>query len=205
MMRLSKPPEQMKPAYEIVVIGSGYGGGISASRMARAGREVCLLERGKERWPGEYPDTLAEATKNMQIHSADGHVGDKLAMFDMHVHKDINAVVGCGLGGTSLINANVSIEAKPEIFQSPHWPKEFHGGKDPLLLKGYERARAMLQPNPYPEDWPKLDKLEAHRESAKQMNRTFYKTDINVHFQDAINPAGVAQKMYALRRLCHGL
>ena len=46
--------------YDVVVIGSGYGGGISASRLARAGRSVCLLERGKEFLPGEFPDTLLE-------------------------------------------------------------------------------------------------------------------------------------------------
>lgn len=58
--RLSKPIAQLKPSYDVVVIGSGYGGGVAASRMARAipRQSVCLLERGQERWPGEYPATL---------------------------------------------------------------------------------------------------------------------------------------------------
>jgi len=38
--RLSSPIEQLKSHYQIVVVGSGYGGGITASRMARAGQEV---------------------------------------------------------------------------------------------------------------------------------------------------------------------
>jgi glycerol-3-phosphate dehydrogenase len=43
---ISLPVPQMKPVYDVVVIGSGYGGAIAASRMARAGKKVALLERG---------------------------------------------------------------------------------------------------------------------------------------------------------------
>lgn len=64
--RLSNPLELMRPAYDCVVIGSGYGGGVAASRMARAGESVCLLERGKERWPGEYPSDTGDAVE--QVH-----------------------------------------------------------------------------------------------------------------------------------------
>ncbi len=48
-IRLSSDVSTIKSHYEIVVIGSGYGGGILASRLSRAGRQVCLLERGKGR------------------------------------------------------------------------------------------------------------------------------------------------------------
>ena len=48
--RLSKPVELLRPTYDVLVIGSGYGGGVAASRMARGGQSVCVLERGKERW-----------------------------------------------------------------------------------------------------------------------------------------------------------
>ena len=51
--RISRPVELLRNSYDTVVIGSGYGGGVAASRMARAGHSVCLLERGKEKWPGE--------------------------------------------------------------------------------------------------------------------------------------------------------
>ena len=48
--RISKPVELLRPSYDVVVIGSGYGGGVAASRMARGGQSVCVFERGKERW-----------------------------------------------------------------------------------------------------------------------------------------------------------
>lgn len=64
--RLSKPLELMRSSYDCVVIGSGYGGGVAASRMARTGQSVCVLERGKERWPGEFPTESKEALS--QVH-----------------------------------------------------------------------------------------------------------------------------------------
>ena len=48
--RLSIPVELINHQYDVVVIGSGYGGGVAASRMARGGQSVCLLELGKEKW-----------------------------------------------------------------------------------------------------------------------------------------------------------
>lgn len=48
--RISKPVELLRHEYDVLVIGSGYGGGVAASRMARGGQSVCILERGKEKW-----------------------------------------------------------------------------------------------------------------------------------------------------------
>ena len=48
--RISRPVPMMRVEYDVVVVGSGYGGAVAASRMARAGKSVCVLELGKERW-----------------------------------------------------------------------------------------------------------------------------------------------------------
>ena len=58
----------IKPTYDVVVVGSGYGGSIAASRCARAGQSVCVLERGKEWLPGEFPESFLAASKEIQIH-----------------------------------------------------------------------------------------------------------------------------------------
>ncbi len=117
MKRLSTPVEQIKPHYSIVVIGSGYGGSIAASRFARAGKQVCLLERGKEFLPGEYPDTQAQVAQESQFDLQGLHVGSETALMDFRFNKDINVLLGCGLGGTSLINAGVA--ATPVSRQGP--------------------------------------------------------------------------------------
>lgn len=51
--RISSPLTNLKSSYDVVVIGSGYGGGVAASRMSRAQpkQSVCVLEAGSERWP----------------------------------------------------------------------------------------------------------------------------------------------------------
>ena len=123
MARLSSPIEHLKSHYKVVIVGSGYGGGITASRMARAGQEVCIMERGKEFQPGdfdanhqlikhgEYPDTEAEALREVQMDLPKLHTGPRTGLYDMRVNDDISVFVGCGLGGTSLLNANVALQA----------------------------------------------------------------------------------------------
>ncbi len=199
MKPISSPLSEIRPAYDVVVIGSGYGGGICASRMARAGRTVCLLERGREILVGDYPNTAAEAIKELQFHTSDGHIGSRIGLYDIHVNEQQNAVVGCGLGGTSLINANVSLAAKPEVFDNLNWPIGIRQHRDTLLQQGYQRAREMLKPNPYPEDGETLTKLEAHKKSAAFMGeaQNFYRPPINVTFttpEGGVNHVGVEQQ-----------
>ena len=201
MARLSSSAGNIAPEYPIVVVGSGYGGGIAASRLARAGQTVCVLERGREFSLGEFPDTEVEAVRETQaalpraeiLTGGDGRIGSPLALLDFHVDEEINVLRGCGLGGTSLINANVSLEADPKVFADPRWPAELIADLDTRLQEGYRHAREVLDPQPYPDDWPKLAKLEAHRKSAQTMGERFVKVPINVSFEDKVNPFGVQQ------------
>ncbi|HHJ20327.1 MAG TPA: alpha/beta fold hydrolase, partial [Gammaproteobacteria bacterium] len=204
MKRLASSFTDLKPAYTVVVIGSGYGAGVAASRLARAGQSVCILERGKEIHPGEFPDTKASALKNIQAHFAElerheNSLGDPTSLYDFHIDKDINVFRGCGLGGTSLINANVSLEADPEVFTDPCWPQALIDDLEHGLQQGYQRARHVLEPTPYPASAKNLAKLETHQKSAEAMGELFYRPPINVSFTDRINPFGVAQNAC---RLC---
>src|ERR1017187_4728118 len=126
MPRISLPLEHMKNHYTVVVVGSGYGGAIAASRMARAGQQVCVLERGKEIQPGEYPNTLESAAAEFQTDIPEELIGSRAGLFDFRVNPDINVLLGCGLGGTSLINANVGLRAEARVFQYPAWPGYGH-------------------------------------------------------------------------------
>lgn len=201
MKRLASPRSRLKERYDAIVIGSGYGGGIAASRLARMRRsdgsklDICLLERGREIQTGEYPDTLLEAGKEFQINVHDKHIGDWTGLFNLYANKDMNVMVGCGLGGTSLINANVSLKADDRVFDDPRWPEEIRQDKD-RLTACYDRALKMLGANPFPDGQngiPVLPKVEAQKNSAKSVNRPLSFPPINVTFKDRINEAGVHQ------------
>jgi cholesterol oxidase len=185
-------------SYAVVVIGSGYGGGVASSRLARAGQKVVVLERGKEWRAGDFPRTTAEGLAEMQLDSPDGHIGDRLALYDIRANPDMDVVIGCGLGGTSLINANVSLEADPEVFADPRWPEAIRRDQKTLLAAGYESARAMLQPNRYPADFPALAKLSTLERQAARLGRPFERAPINVTFEDRVNAAGVPQSACVL-------
>jgi cholesterol oxidase len=195
--RISMPIELIKERYDVIVVGSGYGGSISASRMARAGRTVCLLERGKEFQPGEYPDTELEAAEQFQIDFPDEHTGSRTGLYDLRQHPDINVFVGCGLGGTSLVNANVAIEPDPRVFADPAWPDEIRADLATRIADGYQRAREMLKPNPLPDDVT-LHKLDALQASSREFpDGVFYRLPINVTFADppgGLNHVGVFQQ-----------
>ena len=202
IVRLSSPIEDLEDHYEVVVVGSGYGGAIAASRLARAGRQVCLLERGKELQPGEYPDTASEALDNMQIDFPDYHVGSCTALYDMRVNDDLNVFVGCGLGGTSLVNANVSVRADQRVFSDPRWPVALRADLGTLMEDGYSRAEEMLKPTPLPDSVVGLKKLESLADSSTALPGRFNRVPINVTFTDHVNHVGVEQKACTLCGNC---
>jgi cholesterol oxidase len=195
MNRLSSAIEALQPHYEIVIVGSGYGGAIAASRMARAGRNVCLLERGREFMAGEFPATPIEGASQVQYNTGLAQIGSPLALLEVHVNPDVNAVVGCGLGGTSLINANVALRPDPRLWHDSRWPAAVRADETGLAA-GYARAEAMLQPSPVPADFPSLPKLNVLAQSAQVlgMQDRFSRPPITVTFADGKNAAGVDQK-----------
>lgn len=134
--RISRAVELLRPSYDVVVIGSGYGGGVAASRMARGRQSVCVLERGKEKWPGEYPTKLDDAMKEIHVSGkfAPGETtgkwveeGNPTGLYHLVVGEGQNAFVGCGLGGTSLLNANVFLESDSQVLNMGIWPVELRG------------------------------------------------------------------------------
>ena len=193
MQRLSLPTEDMKSHYPVVVIGSGYGGGIAASRLSRAGIEVCILERGREMLPGEYPDTQAEVTRELQTHLPKVDIGPRNGLYDFHVNPDISVLVGCGLGGTSLINAGITIRPDERLFDDDRWPSQVRNDRATLLEDGFGHAEEMLRPATYPDTYPELAKAKAHKVSADHMQAKFEKTPMHIAFESGVNPFGVHQ------------
>jgi cholesterol oxidase len=195
MARLSSSITKIKPEFDVVVVGSGYGGAIAASRMARTGKSVCLLERGKEFRPGEYPDTEEEALTEVQVDLPGKRIGSPDALYDFRVNKDMNVLQGCGLGGTSLINANVSLVPEERVFADERWPQALREDTE-RLQQGFWRATEMLKPATYPATLPTPAKMQNMLVSAQDMGAEdrFYRTPINVNFEEKVNHVGVHQK-----------
>ncbi|KAK3308576.1 uncharacterized protein B0T15DRAFT_111319 [Chaetomium strumarium] len=206
--RLSKPVELLRTSYDVVVIGSGYGGGVAASRMARTGESVCLLERGKEKWPGEYPSSTLDSFKELHCSGvlAPGALkgkmvegGDPTGLFHLVLGRGQSAVVANGLGGTSLINANVFMEADKETLAMPAWPPELRDNVDELD-KYYEKVAEVLQPEEYPAEWPELAKAKLLQKQAEAINMggKFKKVRQTTRFINGPNSVGVEMKPSSL-------
>ena len=121
--------------HDAIVIGSGFGGAVAACRLAQAGQKVLVLERGRRWTPETYPRQPTDAWLWDQ---------DEPQMFngwiDLRTFSDMWVAAGAGVGGGSLIYANVSVEAKPAVFDSS-WPQ----GIDHASLKPYyDRVGHML-------------------------------------------------------------
>jgi cholesterol oxidase len=192
MKMLSRPLDQIQAHYSAVVIGSGYGGAIAAARIARAGRDVCILERGKELHPGEYPNSALSAAREIQVHTGKADHGSPVGLFDFQVGPDVTVLTGCGLGGTSLINASVALEPSDAVFADDRWPAPLR--RHPEVLRPFmSAARKMLGSNPYPQSWPDVPKLQALEQAAAGLGRTVVRPDLNVTFTSGPNAAGVRQ------------
>ena len=193
MDRLALPRSRLREAYDAVVVGSGYGGGVLACRLARAGLQVAVLERGREIHPGDFPASAWRALREVQAHTRHHDLGSRAALFDFRFTDEVGALVGCGLGGTSLINANVALDPDPRVFEDHGWPAALRGPPRAELAEGFARARVMLGSTPYPEDGAALPKVAALRRVAERLGAAFVDPELNVTFRAQPNAAGVVQ------------
>lgn len=104
---MTTPIDRLGNRYDAVVVGSGYGGAVCAARLAMAGQRVCVLERGREFHPGDFPETAPALAAEIQLRTDARRAGPRQALKDVRLGTSDSVVVGCGLGGGSLINAGV--------------------------------------------------------------------------------------------------
>ncbi len=185
---LSIPWEQRKSSYQFVMIGSGYGGSIMAARISAAlpqQHSVCILERGKEWNIGDFPNDVPGILSNTRSDL------NKLGLYEFLVYDDISIIKGSGLGGTSLINANVAIVPDREVFERTGWPR---GIQYDEMQQYYDRARKVLAAAPVP-DAVSLLKVKALEKRAQQLGQHAVALNLAVNFQiDGPNAHGVIQR-----------
>jgi cholesterol oxidase len=167
--------------YDAVIVGSGFGGGIAACRLAAAGWRVCVLERGR-RFEGadfpEHPDDFPGALWHPRA-NPDG-------LFEVRIMRDVATVTAAGVGGGSLIYANVQLRAPRDVFERG-WPAAIDRDE---LDPWYDRTEEALEPVATPAD-PPLAKVRAFDAMAAAAGTPATPLPIAVHFgEDRENPFG---------------
>lgn len=183
-------PRRLKKRYDVVVIGSGPAGSVLSYRLARAGLRVAVLERGTEHRPGSFPEAPGELVTNSQLWRNGLRIGAADALFDLRVFDDVMVLTGCGVGGTSLINASVSVMPDAEVMDDRRWPAELRndpGWADDIGRVGDLTGTATLPADRTP---PKLSALEAMA-GARGIDASAERAPLNVSFCDGPNPAGL--------------
>ncbi len=187
---LSDASGALRDEYSTVIIGSGYGGAISAARLAEKGHSVCVLERGKEWEVGEFPDTFVEIAKSPRLKS------NPLGLIDYYLCKDIDVLKGSGLGGGSLINLNVAFRPDQEFFDDPRWPKVYRDlAESGEIWNFYQRAEEMMRANPHPDLAERTKYQMLGKRAAQLKDAKFGPANLTVNFDlDGPNHVGVEQK-----------
>jgi cholesterol oxidase len=189
---LAKDWKLRKPSYDFIIVGSGYGGAINAARISAAPSHpsVCVLERGREWQVGEFPDSL-----NKVLEARNGTF-NPTGLYEFLGFPEITVLKGCGLGGTSLINANVAIQPDDETFQQSAWPRALNAT---TLANFYQKAKDTLAAVPHPRSNPAvagcLRKVNGLDRRAQEFSQRAYGLNIAVnHTIDGVNAHGVPQK-----------
>ena len=188
--RLARSLDHARPRYDVIVVGSGYGGGVSAMRLARAGKRVAVIERGREVVTGEFPSRFPDMRHEMQVTGPRVSMGSQTGLYDVRLGDDMHVLVGRGLGGGSLVNAGVALRPDARVFADPVWPGQIR--QDGLLDEGYARARRWLRPSRDPEAATHAKYQALHTASAA-VGTPPIAPEIVVGFADTVNPAGIAQ------------
>ncbi len=163
---------QQKYDYDFIVIGSGFGGSVSALRLAEKGHKVAVLEKGR-RWQKEDFPKTNWSKKYLWLPQV-GMYGYQ----NLTILKHVGILHGGGVGGGSLVYANNLLVPPDEVFKKPEW-----GITDckATLQPHYEEARRMLGANPSPQIGA-ADKCL--REVGKDMRGedTFHINDVGIFF-----------------------
>ena len=176
----------MRRSYDVVVVGSGFGGGIAACRLAEAGRSVCVLERGRRFSPEDFPERPDQAPELLWHERANPD-----GMLDVRLMRDVTVITAAGVGGGSLVYANVQLRAPAGVFEQG-WPAAITPDElDPWYAKTEDALDPRLTP-----DEPALDKVRAYAAMARRAGRRAERLPIAVHFgEDREHPfSGVRQQ-----------
>lgn len=126
----------LKKNYDVLIIGSGFGGSVSALRMAEKGYSVLVVEKGKRYESKDFPNTNWNLRKYFWA--------PKLFLYGIQcltLLKNVFILHGAGVGGGSLVYANTHLIPLDKAFEDPKWPDKNWKMK---LNPFYDLAKKML-------------------------------------------------------------
>jgi cholesterol oxidase len=163
----------MPEPYDYIIIGSGFGGSVSALRLAEKGYNVAVIEQGKRYFPQDFPKTNWNFRKYFWM--------PRFFLYGiqaMTLLKDVFILHGVGVGGGSLVYANNLLIPPNEVFDDPGWGGP--GWKE-KLMPYYETAKKMLGATP---SKVVVEADEFLKECAAEIGRedTFHVNDVGIYF-----------------------
>ena len=203
VLRAARNARPGRPDFDVLIIGSGYGGAVCAARLAaqrRPGVKIGVLERGREWVPGTFPDRLSSFNPLLPFSRRPSWLREQLSanplgLFGFH-EGDVQVVVGSGLGGSSLTNCAVVLEAEEDVFRQAAWPEQLRSKG--ILRPYYDKARLMLDAHPTPEDRFTL-KLRTHLGTASTLRAKgvwqadAYRVPLAITYAARTNAVGMRQ------------
>lgn len=171
---MSKSSISLDGCFDYVIIGSGFGGSVSAMRLSEKGYRVLVLERGKRYSASDFPRTNWNIFKYLWLPAA-----RCFGIMGINFLNDIVILNGSGVGGGSLVYASTHIQPPDKFFEAEEW-RDLADWKAELM-PFYERANRMLGTAENPKLWPADHRLY---EIAKELKRehTFTPTPVGIFF-----------------------
>ena len=160
--------------YNYIIIGSGFGGSVSAMRLAEKGYSVLVLEKGKRFRDEDFAKTNWQFWKYIWMPAIRAHGILQIAILD-----GVMVLHGAGVGGGSLGYANVLEIPSDETFATPAWNTPIKWGE--ILAPHYVTARQMLGAARNPKLWT-ADEVLRQIAAERGQQETFRPTEVGVFF-----------------------
>ncbi|MFU9028952.1 GMC oxidoreductase [Rhodococcus erythropolis] len=168
-----------REVHRVVVIGSGFGGGVTALRLAEAGVPVTLLERGIRWQTGPNAETFphpASPDKRILWHQSNPTLFGRPAIFEPYAGlletvtgENMTAICAAGVGGGSLVYQGMTLQPEEAVFNT-HFPEELDYAR--MDRVHYPRVARMLQVETAPDELISSPNYEAARVFARNATRS---------------------------------